>query len=106
MGKAEATLRIVTKRSRSKLGVAHPDTLASIHQLGTLLLKTRKEKPREAERLLREALAGRRSVLGKDHPDTRASMKTLAELLELRLARKKERVVVNQICADMSGMAL
>ena len=51
----------------------HEETLTSVHNLGSLLLKQGKLK--EAEPLLRRALEVSERVLGVEHEDTR-SMRT------------------------------
>ena len=63
---------------RRKLGIDHPDTLSSIHNLGLLQsnqgheleAQASKEKHNEALRNFEKAYEGRLSVLGADHPDT------------------------------------
>ena len=61
------------------LGPKHPDTLISVHNLGSLLLV--QGKLGEAEQLLREALSGRCSALGPAHPGTRSIFTRLLSLL-------------------------
>ena len=61
-----------------ELGIDHPDTLSSIHNLGLLQLdqgyelevQASKEKYNEALRNFEKAYEGRLSVLGSDHRDT------------------------------------
>ena len=52
--------------SRRVLGDDDPDTLASIHNMGVLLLV--QGQAAEAELYLRESMEGRRRVLGDNHP--------------------------------------
>jgi non-specific serine/threonine protein kinase/serine/threonine-protein kinase len=76
---AESYWREALERRRRVLGDDHPETLASINNIGELL----EEQSRldEAEPYLREALEGRRRVLGVDHPETLNSMNNLGVLL-------------------------
>ena len=65
---------------RERLGDDHPDTLASIHNLG--ILRHIQGELREAEGYYRTALEGRRRVLGDDHPDTLKSIDNLSGVLQ------------------------
>ncbi len=65
---------------RAELGVDHPDTLASIDNMGYVLYL--QSKLVESEPYFRQALEGRRRVLGDDHPDTLRSIGHMAWLLE------------------------
>ncbi len=64
---------------RRVLGDEHPDTLASINSMGTLLLSTGRYD--DALPFLSEALDGRRRVLGDEHPDTHMSINNMGALL-------------------------
>ncbi|MEX1309807.1 MAG: tetratricopeptide repeat protein, partial [Candidatus Sulfomarinibacteraceae bacterium] len=57
---------------RRVLGDDHPDTLASIHEMGILLQGQGRNS--EAESFFLEALEKRRRVLGDEHPDTLLSI--------------------------------
>jgi len=57
------------------LGKEHPDTLASVNNLASVLQDLRKYE--EAEQIYRRALEGREKVLGKEHSDTIASVNNL-----------------------------
>ncbi len=63
----------VQKRS---LGLEHPSTLTSMHNLA--LTYQRQGQLEKAEKLLLEVLEARRRPLGAEHPDTLASMNNLA----------------------------
>ena len=65
--------------SRETLGDRHPDTLASIDSMATLLKGI--GKPEEARLLLEEALRARRETLGDRHPDTLTTVTSMATLL-------------------------
>jgi non-specific serine/threonine protein kinase/serine/threonine-protein kinase len=65
---------------RKVLGPQHPDTLASMNDLGEAI-RWEGRYP-EAEKLVREALHGRQQVLGPDNPATLASMYTLGLVLQ------------------------
>ncbi len=65
---------------RRVLGEEHPDTLASINDMGLLLQA--QGKLLEAEPYIREALEKRRRVLGEEHPDTLESINNAGNLLE------------------------
>ncbi|HIA28168.1 MAG TPA: serine/threonine protein kinase [Planctomycetes bacterium] len=67
---------------REILGDAHPDTLSSISNMGTLLKQ--QGKLGEAGTFSSEALEGRRRVLGDDHPDTLSSINNMGTLLYSR----------------------
>jgi tetratricopeptide (TPR) repeat protein len=69
----------VATRSRV-LGEEHPDTLASIHKMGVLLLRLDGEF-RLATRYLEDAFFRRHALLGAEHPDTLSSMSTLGRTL-------------------------
>ena len=69
--------------SRATLGDRHPDTLASMNNLGGLLHA--KGDLAAAEPLLRDALEGRCEVLGDRHPDTITSVNNLDVLLQQQL---------------------
>ncbi|CAE7704423.1 klc-2, partial [Symbiodinium microadriaticum] len=66
---------------RATPGDSHPDTLSSMHDLATLLVK--REQFGEAEELFREELEKRsRSVHGHQHEETLSSSEDLAEFLK------------------------
>ena len=62
-----------------ELAPDHPDTLASINEMGSVLLSA--GKLAEAELYLREALEGYLRVLGDEHPDTLNSINNMGFLL-------------------------
>jgi tetratricopeptide (TPR) repeat protein len=62
------------------LGAEHPDTLASVSNLGSVL--ERQGKYDEAEAMHRRALEGYEKVLGPEHPDTLTSVSQLGSVLE------------------------
>ena len=62
------------------LGIKHPDTLASMNNLGvTLRLEG---KYQNSEQIHRRTLVLRESTLGTEHPDTLTSMDNLASVLD------------------------
>ena len=75
---AEPLYREALKALRETLGSRHPNTLASINNLGTLLYD--KGDLAAAEPLLREALEVQRATLGDRHPSTLASIKRMNKL--------------------------
>ena len=64
---------------RRVLGNDHPDTLASINQMGILLWT--QGKLTEAEPYYQESLEGRQRVLGHEHPDTLESVSIMGGFL-------------------------
>jgi tetratricopeptide (TPR) repeat protein len=62
-----------------RAGKEHPDTLASMNNLATVL--SNQGKYEQAEEIHRQALRLRETVLGKEHPATLGSMNNLAEVL-------------------------
>ena len=64
---------------RRVLGEEHPQTLASINQMGVLL--DSQGKLEEAERYYREALEKYRRVLGEEHPETLTSINNMGFLM-------------------------
>jgi len=64
---------------RELLGDAHPKTIASMNEMGYLLVSQGKRS--EAEQFFREALEKRRRVLGEEHPDTLKSINNMGFLL-------------------------
>ncbi|KAF2179981.1 TPR-like protein, partial [Zopfia rhizophila CBS 207.26] len=62
------------------LGLEHPDTLASVSNLGLVLESQGKYE--EAEAMHRRALEGSEKMLGLEHPDTLASVSSLGLVLE------------------------
>lgn len=88
---------------RAELGDDHPDTLASIDDMGNLLMQMGEFDDAYAH--CREALAGRRRVLGDEHPSTLESLNNIGYLLQAqgkldeaepfyREALEKKRVVL------------
>jgi len=77
--RAESLLTRSLDIRRRVLGPDHPDTLASMNELGEAI-RWQGRLP-EAEKLLRESLAGRLRVLGKDDPATLTSMNALGLVL-------------------------
>jgi tetratricopeptide (TPR) repeat protein len=73
MGRAALEAREAT------LGAEHPDTLSSVHNLGSVL--ERQGKYEEAEVMYRRALKAKEKVLGPEHPDTLASVNNLGSVL-------------------------
>ncbi|KAF8338409.1 hypothetical protein F5887DRAFT_1077911 [Amanita rubescens] len=61
---------------KDKLGLQHPDTLASVGNLACTYWNQGKWD--EAEKLEVEIMAARREKLGSQHPDTLTSMANLA----------------------------
>ncbi len=76
---AEPHLETALETRRHVLGGAHPDTLTSFNNMGSLLQA--QGKLTEAEPYNREALEGRRRVLGDEHPDTLTSIYYMGSLL-------------------------
>ena len=72
-------LRELIEACRATLGSRHPNTLASIGNLGTLL--NDKGDLAAAEPLLREALEAGRATLGGRHPDVLRDIGNFADLL-------------------------
>jgi tetratricopeptide (TPR) repeat protein len=77
---AEPLYTRVLAARRQRFGPDHPDTLGSLHNLGTLYLRLGRFP--EAERLLTEATSGRRRVLGENHPSTGSSRSELGLLYQ------------------------
>ena len=77
--RAESLLSRSLQIRRKLLGPQHPDTLASVNDLGEAIW--RQARYPEAERLVHEALEGRQRALGPNHPATLASMNNLGLLL-------------------------
>ncbi|KAL8766753.1 MAG: hypothetical protein Q9194_006182 [Teloschistes cf. exilis] len=71
------------------LGKEHPDTLASVSSLASVLRNQGKYE--EAEPMNRRALDGRDKVLGKEHPNTLTSVSNLASVLQRIRASTKKR---------------
>jgi tetratricopeptide (TPR) repeat protein len=65
--------------ARWALGKEHPDMLASVSNLATILQSQGKYE--EAESMNQRALEGFEKALGKEHPDTLASVSNLATIL-------------------------
>ncbi len=77
---AEEMNRRALEGREKALGKEHPDTLASISLLATVL--RRQGKYEQAEELNRRAREGFEKALGKEHPDTLASISLLATVLQ------------------------
>ena len=77
--RAESLLSRSLQIRRKVLGPQHPDTLASMNDLGEAIW--RQARYPEAEKLVHEALDGRQRTLGPNHPATLASMNNLGLLL-------------------------
>ena len=77
---AEKLLRRALEARTQLLGLSHPDTLNSVHNLAMLLGEM--ERNIESENMHRRALEGRMAEYGIDHPDTLKSLGMLATLLE------------------------
>ncbi|OJJ42627.1 hypothetical protein ASPZODRAFT_105081 [Penicilliopsis zonata CBS 506.65] len=100
---AEAMLRQVLRGTEKILGPKHPDTLASINNLGSVLGE--QGKYQEAEAMHRQALREKEKVLGPEHPNTLASVNNLglvlgdqgkyqeAEAMHRRALREREKVL-------------
>jgi tetratricopeptide (TPR) repeat protein len=73
MGRAALEAREAT------LGAEHPDTLASVNNLGWVL--SRQGKYEEAEVIHRQALKAKEKVIGLEHPDTLTSVHNLGSVL-------------------------
>jgi tetratricopeptide (TPR) repeat protein len=76
---AEKVVRMSVEGREKVLGPEHPDTLASVNNLGSVL--ERQGKYEEAEAIHRRALEGREKVLGPEHPDTLSSVDNLGLIL-------------------------
>lgn len=74
--KAERMHREALEIRKKLFGFEHPDTAASLNNLGLALFD--EAKLTEAEAVLRQAVAVRKRVLGKDHPDVAWSLRNLA----------------------------
>jgi nephrocystin-3 len=75
----EALYRRAVASNKKLLGTAHPNTLASMNNLGNLL--TDKGNYKEAESLHRQTLRGRKKYLGLEHLDTLSSYLNIGNLL-------------------------
>ncbi|MGE5234726.1 MAG: protein kinase domain-containing protein [Acidobacteriota bacterium] len=80
--KAEEILDQAVAIRRREQGIAAPETLASEHQLGVVLIETGNHA--RAELLLREVLALRWATLGPDHRLTLETVSTLGRVLQVR----------------------
>jgi CHAT domain-containing protein/Tfp pilus assembly protein PilF len=76
---AEALHRRALAVHEKELGPEHPTTLATLTNLGNVMLLEGKYK--EAERVFRRVLAAREKVLGPEHPDTAVSLNNVANAL-------------------------
>ncbi len=73
---AEEVWRVLPELRTRVQGAEHPDTLASIRDVGNVL--TRQGRHTEAESLYRRALEVHTRALGPDHEDTRLMLENLA----------------------------
>jgi eukaryotic-like serine/threonine-protein kinase len=85
LDRALATGEQATKLRRAHVGDQHVDTLASIHDLGVMLMKL--EHYEAAQFALDEAYRGRRATLGENHAET---LNTVYELANLARATNDE----------------
>ena len=76
---AEGLHRRALAVHEKQLGLEHPTTLATLTNLGNVMMLQGKFK--EAEQLFRRVLAAREKVLGPEHPDTAVSLNNLANAL-------------------------
>lgn len=76
---AEGLHRRALAIHESQLGASHPTTLATLANLGNVMLL--QGKTGEAEQVFRRVLAAREKVLGPEHPDTALSLNNLANAL-------------------------
>lgn len=82
---------------RRELGDLDPDTLASIHEFGKLLLEQGRYE--EARPYCEEALEGRRRVLGEEHSDTCASLGTFGLMLDMNGCEEEAEHVMREAVA-------
>jgi pentatricopeptide repeat protein len=85
----------VIETRKTKLGVDHLDTLASINNLAVTYGKQGRWD--EAESLFVQVIETRKTKLGVDHPDTLTSMNNLAFAWK-RLGRDKETLKLMEEC--------
>jgi tetratricopeptide (TPR) repeat protein len=78
--RAEELYIQVMESRRRVLGSKHPNTLASVSNLGLVL--EGQGKYEEAEAIERRALEARERMLGREHPDTLTSISNLGLVLE------------------------
>lgn len=76
---AEALHRRALAIHEKELGAEHPTTLATLTNLGNVMLLQGKFK--DAEQVFRRVLASREKVLGPDHPDVAVSLNNVANSL-------------------------
>jgi tetratricopeptide (TPR) repeat protein len=76
---AESLHRQALAIHEGRLGPEHPTTLATLTNLGNVMLL--QGKSREAEQVFRRVLTAREKVLGPEHPDTAVSLNNLANAL-------------------------
>ncbi|HEY4374322.1 MAG TPA: CHAT domain-containing tetratricopeptide repeat protein [Burkholderiales bacterium] len=76
---AEALHRRALAIHEKELGPEHPTTLATLTNLGNVMMLQGKFK--QAEQVFRRVLAAREKVLGPDHPDTAVSLNNVANSL-------------------------
>lgn len=78
-GQAESLHRQALAVHERQLGPEHPTTLATLTNLGGVMLLQGKFK--EAEAVFRRVMVSREKVLGPDHPDTAISLNNVANAL-------------------------
>lgn len=78
------------------LGKQHPDTLASVSNLASVIRRRNQDRYKEAEKLTRRALKGRKKVLGKEHPETLKSVNNLALVLQNQGRYEEAEVLIRQ----------
>ena len=76
---AEALHRRALAVHEKELGAEHPTTLATLTNLGNVMMLQGKFK--DAEQVFRRVLAAREKVLGPEHPDTAVSLNNVANSL-------------------------
>lgn len=68
----------VMEAKKQMLGIEHPDTLSTMHNLALTYLKQGRWS--EAEDLQLQVIEARKQILGIEHPDTLSTMHTLASI--------------------------
>ena len=77
---AETTYQRLLQEERNVKGKTHPDTLTTMHNLGTALCE--QGRLMEAATLLQITLVLKKAVMGKEHPDTLETMSWLGVALK------------------------
>ncbi|USP80990.1 hypothetical protein yc1106_08264 [Curvularia clavata] len=93
--RAEELYIQVMESRRRVLGNHHPDTLASINNLGLVLLSQGKYD--EAEVINRRALEAREKLIGREHPDTLSSVNNLGSVLLSQGKYEEAEVMLRQV---------